>query len=86
MAEIKRSVIIMMKNVWNVEELALVLGLSPCRVRRMAAEGDIPFYKQERRLYFKRDEIERWQTRNRVASNAEIEQEAATRIALGRLK
>ena len=86
LAEIKRSVIVMMKNVWSVSELALVLNVSESRVRHLAADGIIPHYKQNRALYFKREEVEAWQTSHRVASKEELEVEAATYYAVKRIK
>lgn len=86
LSEIKRSVIVMLKNVWNVTDLALVLGVSESRVRHMVADRVIPSYKQNGSLYFKRDEIESWQTSNRSASQEEIDSQAATILATRRLK
>lgn len=86
LGEIKRSVIVMMKNVWNVADLALVLNISESRVRHMAAEQIFPTYKQNGSLYFKRDEIEAWQTRYRTASKEEINSQASTYCATSRLK
>lgn len=86
LGEIKRSVIVMMKNVWNVSDLALVLSISESRVRHMASEQVIPSYKQNGSLYFKRDEIEAWQTANRTASKDEINSMASTYCATSRLK
>ncbi|MBD5200752.1 MAG: helix-turn-helix domain-containing protein [Bacteroidales bacterium] len=83
--EIKQSVIVMMKNVWSVSDLALVLNISESRVRHMAADNLFPSYKQNGSLYFKREEIEAWQTRNRTASKDEINKIAATYIATKRL-
>lgn len=86
LGEIKRTVIVMMKNVWNVTDLALVLNISESRVRHMAAERIIPTYKQNGSLYFKREEIEAWQTANRTASKDEINSQAATYCATRRIK
>ena len=86
LGEIKHSVIVMMKNVWNVSDLALVLNISESRVRHMAAEQLIPTYKQNGSLYFKREEIEAWQTRNRTASKDEINMMASTYCATRRIK
>lgn len=86
LSEIKRSVIVMLKNVWNVGELALVLNVSESRVRHMAAEQIIPSYKQNGSLYFKRSEIEAWQTLKRTPSMDEINSQAATYCAVRRLK
>lgn len=86
LGEIKRTVIVMMKNVWNVTDLALVLNISESRVRHLAAERVIPTYKQNGSLYFKREEIEAWQTANRTASKDEINSQAATYCATRRIK
>lgn len=85
LADIKRTVTVMMKNVWSVADLALVLNVSESRVRHMAAEQVIPTYKQNGSLYFKREEIEAWQTQNRTASKSEIASQAATYCATRRL-
>lgn len=86
LAEIKRTVITMMKNVWNVSDLALVLNISESRVRHLAAAQVIPTYKQNGSLYFKREEIEAWQTKNRTASQDEINSQASTYCATRRIK
>lgn len=86
LGEIKRTVIVMMKNVWSVADLALVLDVSESRIRHMASDRVIPSYKQNGSLYFRRDEIEEWQTRNRTASTDEINQQAATYLAARRIK
>lgn len=82
----KRSMIVMMKKVWSVKDLAIVLDISESRVRHMAAENVIPTYKQNGSLFFKREEIEAWQTKNRTASRDEINSEAATYCATRRMK
>lgn len=84
--DMKRSMIVMMKKVWSVKDLALVLGISESRVRHMAAANVIPTYKQNGSLFFKREEIEAWQTKNRTASRDEINSEAATYCATRRMK
>lgn len=84
--DMKRSMIVMMKKVWSVKDLALVLGISESRVRHMAAANVIPTYKQNGSLFFKREEIEAWQTKNRTASRDEITSEAATYCATRRMK
>lgn len=84
--DMKRSMIVMMKKVWSVKDLALVLDISESRVRHMAAEQVIPTYKQNGSLFFKREEIEAWQTKNRTASRDEINSEAATYCVTRRMK
>lgn len=84
--DIKQNMIVMMKKVWSVKDLAIVLDISESRVRHMAADRVIPAYKQNGSLYFKREEIEAWQTRHRQASNDDIKSKAATYIATRRIK
>lgn len=86
LAEIKQSVIVMMKNIWSVPDLALVLGVSESRIRHMAKDRSFPSYKQGGRLFFKREEIEAWQTAHRTASQDEINSQAATYFATRRIR
>lgn len=84
--EMKRCMVVMMKNVWSVRDLAMVLGISESRVRHMAAENVIPTYKQNGSLYFKREEIEAWQTKHRTASREEIASKAETYVVTRRMR
>lgn len=86
LTDIKRTITVMLKNVWSVADLSLVLDVSESRVRHMAAESVIPCYKQNGSLFFKRSEIENWQLQNRRAAQYEIEKQAATKLALRRIK
>lgn len=71
---------ILKKNVWNIDELAIYLRLSPDRCSRLAKERAFPSYKQNGRYYFKRQEIEAWLTANRVSSADEIASESALHL------
>lgn len=75
---------ILKKNVWNIDELALYLHLSPDRCSRLAKDRAFPSYKQNGRYYFKREEIESWLTANRVSSIDETTSEAALRAIIHR--
>lgn len=85
-SDIKREVKALLKNVWSVSDLAIVLNISESRVRHMASEQTIPSYKQNGSLYFRRDEIEAWQTSHRTPSKDEIASQAATYCATRRIK
>lgn len=67
---------ILKKNVWNLDELAIYLNLSPDRCSRLAKDRAFPSYKQNGRYFFKRVEIEAWLTSNRVASVDEVNSDA----------
>ena len=73
------------KNVWSVSELALVLGISDARVREMAKKHSIPFYRQNGRMYFRRSDVEAWQTLERQSATYEVQRDAATYCAKKKL-
>ena len=77
---LERLLLLSAKNVFNTEEVALVLGITPCRVRHLVADRSIPHYKQGQRNYFKRDEIEAWQTQHKVSTYEELNQQASSYI------
>ncbi len=74
------------KKIWDVEDLAIALKKSESRIRHMAAERAFPSYKQNGQLFFKREEIEAWQTAHRTASQSEINSQAATYLATRRIR
>lgn len=83
--EVKRVIAVFMKTVWDIEDCAIALKKSESRVRHMASDGVLPCYKQNGALYFKREEIEAWQTAHRTASKDEINSQASTYCATRRL-
>lgn len=83
---IERMVTLGFKKVLNVGDVALLLGVSESRVRHLAAAKEIPHYKPNGKIYFAKEEIEKYLLRNRRATKAEIESEAATRLAVNRIK
>lgn len=66
------------KNVLTLEEVCLLTGLAKSTVYKMTANRAIPHYHADggKHLYFKKDEVEDWLTRNRVSSQTEDEQKA----------
>lgn len=78
----EQLLLIAAKNVLNVEETSLLLGVSPDRLRHLAAHRRIAVHKQGNRLYFSKADIEAYQLANRRASDAEIESRAATYATL----
>ena len=79
LAELRRLMIMGVKNVLSVEDLCLLLDTTRNNIYRMTSEKKIPFYKPLRgKIFFKREEIEAWLLRNRSASLDEIESKATT--------
>lgn len=66
------------KNVLNIQEAAIILGMTVEGVRMNVRNHILPCYKPNvNRLYFKKSELEDWMMQNRSKSMAEIESEAA---------
>lgn len=73
--EIKKSEklrTVLQRDMLDVEDAATFLRVSPGRLRCMASEGTVPYYKAEKRIYFSRKELEAMRQRNRHASIAEM--------------
>ena len=66
------------KSVLTLDEVCLLTGLAKSTVYKMTANRAIPHYHADggKHLYFKKDEVENWLTRNRVSSQNEDEQKA----------
>ena len=66
------------KSVLTLEEVCLLTGLAKSTVYKMTANRVIPHYHADggKHLYFKKDEVEDWLTRNRVSSHNEDKQRA----------
>ena len=63
------------KNVLCFDDVALLTGLSKSYLYKLTCSQQIP--------HFDRAEIEAWMKQNRVATESEIEQKAATYISTG---
>ena len=84
LARIERMIIMSSKNALNTKEVAIMLDISESRVRHLIMEKSIPYYKQGKKTYFKKSEIEDWMLHNRYETTAEIESKASTYIATGK--
>lgn len=58
--------------VWSMAETAVALDISYDRVRRLASERAIPYYKSRGQNIFSRDEIVAWMTSDRRPTKAEL--------------
>ena len=75
---IEQYSLIAAKNVLNIQEAAIILGMTVEGVRYNVRNNRLPYYKPNiNRLYFKKSELEDWMMQNRSKSMAEIESEAA---------
>ena len=79
------SLVYASKNVLSFDEASKFLSLSKSYLYKLTSAGLIPHYKPHgKQVYFDRKEIEDWMKQNRVATNAELESQAATYLTTGR--
>lgn len=79
---IEQYSLIAAKNVLNIQEAAIILGMTVEGVRMNVRNHILPCYKPNvNRLYFKKSELEDWMMQNRSKSMAEIESEATAYCA-----
>lgn len=83
---ITENILISQKEALTTKELSIWLGLSTVRIRNLVCAHEIPYYKQGRKVFFKKSEIEQWMLDTKVKTNAEIDSEAATAYFLNRKK
>ena len=77
LAEIEQNTLLAAKNVLTLDDVVKLTGLSKSHIYKLTCSKKIPHYKPNTKaLYFDRKEIEEWQKRNRVKTEAEAEQEA----------
>lgn len=79
---IEKLIIISSKNALNVKEAAVMLDISESRLRHLVSQKEIPHYKQNSKVFFKKSELEDWMLQTKVKSNYEIQQEAVNYAAL----
>ena len=60
------------KNIITLQECADLTGYSPKYLYQLTSRRIIPHYKRGNKLYFNRNEIERWLTATKVQTIEEI--------------
>lgn len=74
---IERYSLLGAKNVLNIDDVALLTGLSKSHLYKLTCNKQIPHYKPNTKaVYFDRVELENWMKQNRVTTQAEAEQQA----------
>lgn len=65
------------KNMLNIDDVALLTGLSKSHIYKLTSGRQIPYYKPNGKLmYFDKSEIENWMRQNRIETTDEAEQRA----------
>ena len=83
---IEANTLLAAKNVLCFNDVALLTGLSKSYLYKLTCNHEIPHYKPNgKQLYFDRAEVEAWMKQGRIATDDEIETNAATYVATGRM-
>lgn len=79
--EIHSLAAIAAKPILDLSEAALFTGFSEGHLYRLTSSKQIPHYKKNRKLYFRKAELEDWLTQEAVPTEADINSRAATYLA-----
>ena len=75
---IERYSLLAAKNVLDLEDASIVLGIAKSTLYKMTMRKEIPYYKPNGKLvYFDKKELEDWMRQNRVSTECEVQEKAA---------
>lgn len=82
--ELKSISLIGQKDVLDIDEAALMMGLSKQTIYSMCRDRTIPHYKSKggKKSYFKKSELEEWMLDTRVTTVQAIDADAIKRVYL----
>ena len=87
LSRIEKYSLLSAKNVLTLDDVAALTGLSKSHLYKLTCSHQIPYYKPNgKQIYFDRGEVEAWMKQNRVATQAEIEAQAATYLVTNSMK
>lgn len=69
------------KTVLDLHEASLFTGFSTGQLYRLTSGREIPHFKKNRKLYFKKSDLEAWMCAERVLTKREINIKATTYAA-----
>lgn len=78
---LSRLTLISSKTVLDFEETLMFTGLSKGHLYRLTSGRQIPFFKKNRKLYFKKSDLEEWMLEQRIPTNNEVQGMATTYVA-----
>ena len=80
--EVLENILNVAKEVLNLEEASLVLGISKSSLYKMTHKHELPFYRPNGKLiYFEKTELLKWMRQCRVKADSEIKEAAAVHIS-----
>ncbi len=78
---IKMYTLLAAKNVLSFDDVVALTGMSKSYLYKLTCTHQIPHYKPSGKcVYFDRKELEAWMKQNRVATQAEAEQQAISYV------
>lgn len=78
---IEQLAIISSKTVLDLSEAAVFTGYSESHIYNLTSRKAIPHYKKNRKLFFKKSELEDWLLERQVKTDKEIESKATTYVS-----
>ena len=70
------------KSILNMDEAAVYTGFTKAFLYKQTSDRAIPHFKKNRKVLFKKQELEDWLTEHRIRTEAEIQSRASTYVAL----
>lgn len=77
---IEQLTIISSKKVLDLSEAAMFTGYSESHIYNLTSKKSIPHYKKNRKLFFKKDELEDWMLERQVKTDNELDNKATTYV------
>lgn len=83
---LERLTLIGAKDVLDIDEAAILIGMSVGHIYRLTSAREIPHYKKNRKLYFNKAELNEWMQELKVKTTAEIDRQATTYTATHKIR
>lgn len=74
---IERLTMLGVKSVLDIDEAVMLTGYSRAHLYRLTSEQRIPHFKKDRKLFFRKSELEDWMTETRIPTVKEVEMDAS---------
>ena len=72
------------KSILTTEEACKFTGLPMSSILKKTSAQEITHYKAGNKVYFKKDDLERWMLKNRIATKEELNSSADTYISINK--
>ena len=80
LGRVERLAAINAKAVLDLDDAVLFTGFSKGHLYRLTSERQIPHYKKNRKLYFKKSELEAWLLEDKILTAKDIDSQATTYV------